>query len=69
MHLEDALAAFTLEVMVMPSAGKLVAGHLARQRDCKQFALLDEGAQVAIDGGQTQTWDGNFSRLQDFLRQ
>lgn len=66
---EDPLAAATLKVVMVMCMGDLKPRILTRQQDRTKFTLLDQAAQIAIDRGQTETWNRPLCGLQHLLRQ
>ncbi len=67
-HVEDALAARALEVMVVLRFGDLVARRIAGQCDQTNPALRGEPLQVAIDRGEPELVHARARRAQDVLR-
>jgi hypothetical protein len=56
-ELVDGATAIALEVMVMGFAGDLVAGGVAGDVDWGEPLVLDEAADVAVDGGDAERVD------------
>jgi hypothetical protein len=56
-ELVDGAAAIALEVMVVGLAGDLVAGGVAGDVDGSEPLVLDEAADVAVDGGDAERVD------------
>lgn len=68
LHIEDPLTTLALEMMVMALRGSLEARTLSGQADSRQFALLHQRIEIAIDRGQAQARRPGLRRLQNLLR-
>ena len=65
---KDLFAGAATEVVMVALADEFVAGGFAAQVDGDQRAGSDQGAQVAIDGGDAEAGDVGAGGVEDFLR-
>ncbi len=68
LQLEDLATTIAAEVMMMSLAGNLIAQGFAGHGDCRKPITLQQCADVAIDGGDTQTFDFSLRCGQDLFR-
>lgn len=68
MNIEDPIAGAATEMVVMVFASELVAAWLARQLDLVQPAFVEQGSDVAVDGGDAEARDAVLSGGENFTR-
>lgn len=68
LQFEHLAAAVAAKVMMMGFAGHLVAQGLAGHRDRSKPRTFEQRADVAIDGGNAETFDLRLSRREHLIR-
>lgn len=65
---ENAIAGAATEMVMVVFAGQLVAARLARQLDLVQPPLVEQSANVAVDGSDSEPGNAVLGGSKDFIR-